>query len=298
MANSNKKYWYSLFISLFLLSCTNNEPAKPQMILEGWIDTDGFPVVLLHSSYTFDNYIDHEHTLEDVIQEHLIMFGRVSISDGENEVVLTGRLDTCYLPPYTYSTINMLGQEGKVYIVTATYKEMKATATTTLLPAAKFDSICIRKNVFNDTTKNIIGYLNINDIQEPAYYAVFMKYGDRENKQFKLCPLCVFDSSIADSNGRIELVIYNPYSDKTDLTLAFTQNFLIDLSYQIKLSRIDYESYRFWSAYSSQSFTQGIFFMPIYNNINGNVEGGLGNFTGMGSSIYTIQTSVDTTYVY
>ena len=96
-----------LFVcAVWLAACNHEPPQKPQqipynMVLEGWIDADLYPIVLIHKSYLLAYAPDSVRELEDIIEEQLIPFGRVTVSDGENEVVLTGRLDTLYLPPYT-----------------------------------------------------------------------------------------------------------------------------------------------------------------------------------------------------
>ena len=69
-------------------------------------------------------------------------------------------------------------------------------------------------------------------------------------------------------------------------------------TYQIKVARLDDESFRFWEGYDRMNSTKGIAFVPVFENIEGNVQGGVGNFTGMGSSVYSFSTRKDTTYCY
>ena len=84
--------------ALMAVSCAKEVPREPEMVLEGWIDEGGHPVVMLHNSMNFTEDFD---TVEELVEEKLIYFGKVTVSDGETSVILAGRADTAYLPPYT-----------------------------------------------------------------------------------------------------------------------------------------------------------------------------------------------------
>jgi len=294
-----KRHLYILLCLLALTACKQtNTPQPPSLILEGWIDAGDIPVVLIHKSYVMDNYtdVDEDTSIEDVIEDLLIPFGRVAVSDGTNEVVLTGRIDTAYLPPYTYSSLDMEGAVGKTYTVTVQYKDYHATATTTIPPVATLDSLRVKSH--EDDALDIRAYMSGIDPNEEAYYALFArKY---KTKQFQLCPFGVFQGRDA-KNGQMEIQVYNPAPepDRHDMLEYF---FYKDSKaetpqiYQLKIARIDYPSYCYWKAYNEQIVTRGILFVPVYKNLPGNVSGGQGIFTGMGSSVYTFALSPDSTY--
>ncbi len=284
-------------LSVVLIGCTSNPPQEPSLILEGWIDANGYPVVMIHKSYVLGGEIpDSVMTLEEIAEQQIIMWGKVTISDGEQEVILTGRLDTLYIPPYTYSTLHISGEVGKTYKVTASYKDMYAEAITTIPPIATLDSILLTDNR-NKTGKFLKAYVSATP-SEDAYYAVFVR--KRGDKQYKLSPMGVFETKAADE-GNKEILIYNPLvSDSIKYNELFP-SFPVDtaVSYQLKIARIDNISYRFWSEFSQMNSTKGIFFLPIYENIQGNVSGGIGNFTGMGSSIYELKiTDKDSVFIF
>lgn len=283
-----------LLVCIAVTACTTESPQEPSMVLEGWIDAGGYPVVLLHKTYVMDRVNYTKKTLAEVIDEQLIMWGKVTVSDGENEQILTGRMDTMYMPPYTYSSINIIGEVGKTYTVTATYKNLSATATTTIPPKATLDSLRVYTDNFGD--RHAVAFVN-RDNQDEAKYAIFLRYSD--DKQFKLCPLGVFDSHTAQ-DGPMEIMVYNPLANDTTKAYDPLPNFGDDTmhTYQIKVARLDDESFRFWEGYDRMNSTKGIAFVPVFENIEGNVQGGVGNFTGMGSSVYSFSTRKDTTYCY
>lgn len=288
---------YCLFV-WWLTACSPEAPHPSNIIMEGWIDAGGHPVVLIHKTYVLDSVKGSSKTIEELAAEQLIPFGKVTVSDGTNEVILTGRLDTAYMPPYTYSSLDLTGQVGKTYTVTAKYNDFYATAQTTIPPVATLDSL--RVNTANPEKVEIIAYMAHNPTEE-AYYALFLrKYGE---KQYQLCPFCVFDGRDAE-NGRMEMRLYNPYGEASQIGTE-THHFRIDpslsvqeRSFQLKVARVDYASYQFWKAYNEQIITRGILFVPIYKNIPSNVVGGYGNVTGMGCSFYLFNISNDTTYRY
>ena len=289
-----KRIAYILPIALLLLTGCQQEPENTSsMVMEAWIDAGGHPVVLIHKSYVMANAGDSVKSLEDVVEEQLIPFGWVAVSDGENEVVLTGRLDTLYMPPYTYSSVYMTGEVGKTYTVKAKYRNLEATATTTIPPVATFDSLSVK--AFTPPFVQIKGYMHMDTVTESYYAAFIREYG---KAQYRLCPLSVFSSRDTD-HGQMRLNLYNPFREETELSAAelyFEANDSIE--YQVKIARIDYPCYQFWKAYNEQLMTRGILFVPIYKNIPGNVTGGVGYFCGMGSSVYRFRAIADTTYVF
>ena len=107
-----KKLLYILLAALVLIGCKKEEPQPPTLIMEGWIDANGHPVVMIHKTYVLDFGNDKSRTIEETVEDLLIPFGKVTVSDGEQEVVLTGRIDTAYLPPYTYNYTYIRGQVG------------------------------------------------------------------------------------------------------------------------------------------------------------------------------------------
>ena len=292
-----KRIVYIFLSALFLMACTQEEPQEASLILEGWIDANDIPVVLIHRSYVMDTYSsdqDSVKTIEDVMEDLLIPFGKVTVSDGTNEVVLTGRIDTAYLPPYTYSSLYMTGQVGKTYTVTAQYKNLYVSATTTIPPVAKLDSLRVRRTA---TDVDVHAFMTVNP-KEEAYYALFLREFKKE--QFQLCPFGVFESKDA-VNGQFDIKVYNPNSKNKEM---ISVSFNIDpedpspTDYQLKIARIDYRSYLFWKAYNEQIITRGILFVPVYTNIPGNVNGGKGIFCGMGSSLYRFSLASDSLYRY
>lgn len=293
-----KRYLFILSCVVWFIGCTGEAPQQPSsMVMEAWIDAGGYPVVLIHQSYVFANAKDSANKLSDIITQHLIPFGKVTISDGERTEILIGRLDTMYMPPYTYSTIHMKGEVGKTYTVTAQWENLYAEATSTIPPVAELDSV----EIGADSTGlvNAYGYMTVDTLSD-AYYALFIR--ERNTKQFLFMPFGVFENRDAE-HGLLKMQLYNPFSDtinnpKQVVDYWRDSTHMEPRRYQLKIARIDYPAYRFWKAYNERILTRGILFVPVYRNIPSNVEGGLGYFNGLGSTTYPIDMNKDTVYRY
>ena len=91
---------------------TDGIPVLP--VIEGWIDSDGYPVVMFTASVTSDEAAAS-------LIDKMIVWGKVTISDGSRTVVMTGSLADGYFPPYRYYTFDMKGEPGRTYTVVADY---------------------------------------------------------------------------------------------------------------------------------------------------------------------------------
>jgi hypothetical protein len=258
------------------------------MVVEGWIDAGKHPIVMLHTSYSLSLSEPDSTTLLDVLEQHMVLFGKVVIFDGEDSVILTGRVDTNYLPPYIYTTTKIIGEVGKTYSLHAKYKEFSAKAKTEIPEIASFDSI--RVTNFNQKM-NVVGYANQLEIDQPY---IIMACTTKD-KQYKICPMGAFRAS----QKQLKLTINNPINFTGEgmmLQTLFPQLDSVDIA--IKFAKIGEAEYQFWDSYIAQKMTQGMFFMETYGNIISNIEDGNGYWCGMGASEYTISLEKDSLYVY
>lgn len=99
-----------------------------QLVVEGWIEDGNFPIVLLTKSFAPNK----DNLSENDLLKYLIRWAKVTVSDGDESVVLTGKFDSRYFPPYIYTTTHLRGQAGKTYTLTVDYGEFQASAITTI----------------------------------------------------------------------------------------------------------------------------------------------------------------------
>lgn len=289
MENSKLKHIFGVLILSFLLySCVREEVDHTKMVVEGWIDAGKHPIVMLHTSYSLSLSEPDSTTLLDVLEQHMVLFGKVVIFDGEDSVILTGRVDTNYLPPYIYTTTKIIGEVGKTYSLHAKYKEFSAKAKTEIPKIASLDSI----RVTNLNQKmNVIGYANHLEVGET--YILMARTTDQ--RQYKICPMGAFRASSTESI----ITINNPIDftgEGAILQTLFPKTDSVEIS--IKFAKIGEAEFQMWDSYIAQKLTQGMFFMETYGNIISNIENGNGYWCGMGASEYSISLEKDSLYVY
>ena len=111
---------------LFLLqSCTVDyfEDNKSEIVVEGWIEDNKPPIVILSKTLTLS---DEYQSLTD-LRDYIVTWAKVSVSDGVDTVVLTGKYDPEYFPSYIYTTGRMFGRVGATYTLKVEYDDYYAT---------------------------------------------------------------------------------------------------------------------------------------------------------------------------
>ena len=264
---------------LFALSSCSHEPIDhSKMVVEGWIDAGKHPVVMLHTSYSLTQSTPDTTQLIDVLAEHMVLFGKVIIFDGEDSVTLTGRVDTNYLPPYIYTTTKIIGEVGQTYTLHATYKDFFVKSKTEIPPKASFDSIRVTEY---GTQLNVVGYAS--NLEPGTPYILMARTTNQ--RQYKICPTGAFRATAPS----MAITINNPIDftgEKLMLQTLFPKTDSVGVS--IKFAQVGEAEFLMWDSYIAQNMTQGLFFMETHGNILSNIEGGNGYWCGMGASEYTL----------
>jgi len=212
------------------------------------------------------------------------MGAKVTVSDGDSSVILTGKLDQGYYPPYIYTTSRLRGKAGKSYTLTVQTKDRFLTANTTIpLNGPVVDSVVCRKMDGNDTLCFVILYLkNVPDRRE--YYKIFLQDGPAL-AQFRSSYLGVIDDAIADSSMRIPLMRTVRDDFKEDKRRYFNTDSLLS----IKVSTMDSVSYSIWKLFSNNTISNYFSFLmsSSTSNLPTNIDGGMGYWCGYNSYIST-----------
>lgn len=278
-------------------SCSEEQIDEDELVVEGWICQNSHPIVLIHQSYAVNNpkhgYDPHNKLeFEDMMQEQMIIWGRVTIDDGTEQVVLTGRLDTLYTPPFVYTTTRMVGEIGKNYRITVDYKNYHAAASTAIQEPVGLDSLAVR--LAPGTKKShVIAYMS--DVPMGSYY--LLEYRTVQEHQFIICPLGTA-SYRQTKNGILSINVLSQDSVSSAMTSALHHFDTNDETYLIRVIRLDEAQYNYFSALTTQMASQGMYFMSTYRNIPSNIDGGIGYWAGFGKRDYTIKINRDTTYIY
>ena len=277
------KYWSFIWIisCLLIVACEENYEyqQKKMLVVEGWIDAGGYPVVMVTTSVA----VSGEKQQLDEMDEYLLRWAKVTLSDGEDFVVLTGKVDTCYSIPYIFTTGKMKGIPGKTYQLTVSYDDFYAEAETTIPYPASIDSFSVTP-IEGDSLFQLNAFFE-DSVSEEDYYKFFVCVKGRDNV---LLPsfLGTMNDDVLDKS--VKATIYQP----TRLFSGeYSPFFRKNDSVSVKISRMDANAYQFWKAYDELQSFSGVMFFPVLHSLPSNVKGGIGYWFGYGSTIYNLNIS-------
>ena len=269
------------FIYIFLvvlLSCTRQSiPLSEKLVVEAWIEQGKAPVVFLTTSMivseTFQGMSD--------LQSHVVRWGRVSISNGEDEVVLTGVYSKDQYPPYYYTTGRMIGEAGKSYSLKVDYGGVHAEAETTIPPPANLDSLRVVPYNEGKELYMIKAYFN-NDPSVENYYGFFTKI-EKVDSTFTPSEMSVVDGAQSAQNMSVSLRPGTSISrEKHELAFRKGEDVLVSFRTMTR------DMYLFWRDMDQQRVMANTSILATDRNLLGNMKGALGYFAGYGSSYYGV----------
>ena len=258
-----------------LTSCDEDHLAvtQPQLVVEGWIEDGGYPVVIVTSSIP----IAEEYMPAETLSDYIVRWATVTVYCGEDSAVLTGKYDKGYFPPYSYTTSRMKGEQGKNYSLKVEYKDMVATATTTIPPRPDVMRFRLEKCEDSDTMYQVKAVFTDNK-EEKNYYQLFSKVG-AENKQYLASYLGSIDDDVLGDTT--EVAVYRGHEVLS--TMEYTPYFRPNDTISVKLSQIDEASFHFWDDYIKILSLSHNPFMAPQRSIRYNIVNGSGYWCGMNS---------------
>lgn len=276
----SRRILYSLCLSLLFISCyEDDDEVAMKIVVEGWIESGGTPMVMLTNSIPVTTY---EKTGENA--EFVLPWGKVTVSDGTQTVILTGDYDERYFPSYVYTTSKMRGVPGRTYHLTVEYGDYVVTAQTTIPVPDSLEALTVTPCADVDSMYQITAYYE--DVPETEDYYLFLTRIFNREKRFYPSFLGVMDDSrLASHNKQVvqpgihmmttENHKYRPYFHEND-------------SVQIKFAKIDETTYHIHKAYSEMVSLSS---NPIFSSdlsMPTNIEGGLGFWCGYAVTKYNV----------
>jgi hypothetical protein len=271
---------YIICLLAFLASCSDVKipSQRPEIVVEGWIEDGGFPVVIVTSSIP----IDTEYHEWDEIGKYIIRWAKVSVSDGEREVVLVGGVDKDYFPPYIYTTSRMMGEAGKTYTLKVEYSGRVETATTTVPASVPLEYV---KVVKKDGGYGVLAGLKDNR-QTKDYYRFFSMVEGHDSTYVPSFLGLVDDAVLSD--GVNEIYVNGAFNDNWGTVEKSPTHYEEDDVVRLRLSTMDEVSYAYWSDYDDVASLSTNQFFPVNKKIRSNVSSGMGYWAGYGSSYYKV----------
>ena len=266
------------------ISCSSDyeEDYTPTIVVEGWIDEGEPPYVILSRNVpTSQDWQD-----VDNLTDYIVRWAKVTISDGTQEVILTGMTDQDYFPPYIYTTNKMVGEIGKTYTLTVEYDDFHATAETTVPTSVPIDSVSVERISGDDRYVSIKLHFTDPDPSQTNYYKV-STIRNCESTQYTASYFSLFSDQTMTFYGPQHNHGIIPVTQNQNYRHAnseYTSYFEISDTVQIKFAHLSQSEYNFWEeAENMNNFSRNMFF-SYFKNLPSNINGGMGYFHGYGAS--------------
>lgn len=268
---------------LFMAGCKadydNDEPS--QLVVEGWIDDGEFPMVFVTRSVPVsENY----QNIADLGQ-YLERWAKVTISDGEREEVMVGRLNRSYSPPFYYTTSYMRGETGKTYRLHIESPDgLTADAETTITPeTAVIDSFWVTPAESSDTLYQLHAHVNLK-ASTAQYFKIFSQ--TNEDVYTMLSSMLGVFSREMIGNG--DIVIHR---GRKNLKKDYVSSFSINEVVQVKLVALSEKQYQFWRSFEDMMSLSRNPLFPATDNMPSNISTGMGCWFGYTSRSYIVPIS-------
>lgn len=249
---------YLLALLLFT-ACNDTEPlSEPKLVIDGWIDSGGTPVVLLSSSAV---PTDRGGNVEDM----MIRWGKVTISNGDTTVTMIGgpKHDLGF-PFFRYYTTDFRGIPGQTYTIRADYGGQIVTATSTM-PTAE---VQIDRLTLHDDALTVEFYA---PRQCPAHVITLVCTDESERYYLSPLSMTVCETPLE----HISLPVFRPRALATDPE-EYDEHFHPGEKVSVMLAVVSEEAYNFWQTYDGLTSFGNSSFLGNLSSLPGNIAGGYG----------------------
>ena len=265
-----------LFILLFgVLSCTEDRflPEDSSLVIEGYIENDGYPVVMVSKTMPMTS---EERSLKS-LGDYIVKWAKVSIINRNDTVILTGKYDKGFFPPYIYTTSRLKGKVGETYKLIVEYKDKSANATTTITTVPDVDKYIVERCTDNDTLYQIKAIFTTKS-NTRNYYQFFSRVGT-SSKQYIASFLGSFYDEV--SGDSIEIPVYRGHHILND---DYTPYFSVNDTVAVKCCHLDDFAYNYWKTFIESQYLSEAAMLSTTTNMPTNIVGGIGYWFGYGSA--------------
>lgn len=266
-------FYILCLLTVTLVACDDDifGNSQSQMVVDGWIEDGGFPIVIITQTLPITEDLVSVNNLGD----YIVKWAKVTVSDGVDSVVLTGKYDNNYFPPYIYTTGRMRGKAGHTYYLTIKENDNIVRSVTTIPVNAPDVDFKVEMRSSNDSLYQITACLS--DSNEQAdYYQIFSRVGVNTSQYSAAFLGSLSDATLGDY---AEIPVYRGkvLSD----SVRYTPYYHISDSVSVKIASVDEDSFHFWSDFTNNISLSSNLFLSPSNNIYSNVKGAIGCWYGM-----------------
>jgi hypothetical protein len=281
-----------LSLAFFMFSCEkqvnlNLSTSGPVLVVNGQIETNMPPIVVLSTSLGFFNTVDL-NTLQNSFVHNAI----VQVSDGSQTVTLkeyafdTGTNAKYYI--YTVDSNLMLGQIGKYYTLSIKYNNTSYTAVSKLPNPKNVDSFWAApvQNPGKTLRPDAMSlYVNYTDPDTPGNY---VKYFTKLNRDIYYPVDNVFNDEVINGHKVPNINISLGYNNVTNANTDSLRHVYPGDTVVLKWCMIDRGVYNFWNTYNFAIRAVGNPFSSPINVISNINNGALGYWAAYGTAFDTL----------
>lgn len=272
---------YNLCLVFLFIACQEmSQETSGDIVVEGWIESGGYPVVMLSRTFVVST---GEETNDD--PSIVLSLAKVEVSDGIQSVILTGDYDEQYFPPFIYSTSKIRGVPGRTYYLRVEYEGQVITAETTIPEPASLEALEVSPCAHLDSIYQIVAHFEDNP-ETKDYYLFLTRIFNRENRFYPSTFGVIDDEALTERNNKhvVHPGIHMLTSDRHTYGLYFLDTDLV----QIKFARIDETTYNIHKAYHEMVVLNNNPLFASDLSMPTNIQGGLGFWCGYAATRYNV----------
>ncbi len=259
-----KKLSVILSLPMLLFSCLKTEEQSTafhkHLVVEGRIEKGRGAEVMLTLSKGFS-----ESFTEEELQDIVVRWAKVSISDSENTEILTGRYNRDYPTRFLYTGSLIRGRAGESYTLTVEYGGGKWTAVTTV-PSSTAQLSDISAEWVSDSLYRITADL-IPETDEDSYMVECNIKG--QGTYFRPALLGILSGQRQTDTRRITVNRPIDYTRITSYTTLFRERDTVN----IRLLTMSGFGYEYWSMWENNIINSLNPIFPADSNLPTNISG-------------------------
>lgn len=254
-------------------------PSTPEiLVVEGWIEDGGAPYIYISTSITPSASFSPAIS---TIAEHILPSARVTLSDGEREEALIGLASKRFFPPFVYTTGHMKGVAGKTYTLTIDAPPYHATATATIPPSRKLESLSVIP--YGDAPgEHLLEARFRNNPSDDLCYMGFVKI-EKTDSTYVPAEMTIIDGALAGEE--VDITVRPGRSVARE---EVRNSFRSGERVLVKFRTMDRGMHGVWKQISEQHGLSSVPFFVLDQNLSGNVQGAQGYFAAYGCANYSV----------
>lgn len=292
-------FWAILFISI---GCTsevslNQEDYAPQMVVDGWIEPGEPAMVYLTLSSPYLTQYDSVSIIKSFLNHAKVT---ISSSTGEEEVLTLFKKND-FFPPYVYKSTQLTGVVGCTYRLKVEYQSKVLTASTTIPSPPLIQSISFLKNSENRGSlivsyipkDTVLSYFLFQTAQKSFKLQLYPTFYPLQSAKIGTNKIIAFELFKGRTNNINDLDNHPSYID----SICGPRYYWIKDTVWVAVSSLDSQSFK---VLNSIFFNLANYDNPfnVSNKAITNIKGGLGRWTGLGTSkVFFNISSKDSTYI-